>query len=1218
MAYVEVRKGGELVSRRAVDAEKAQRGCVVRLGKDLKATLTVGQVATIGSYEVRMVEGDMSGASDLPGVSGAMSVSVSSAGDSAWDSAQPPVEPDTIPSVTTGLSVPADTDCESAPKISGYRIIGRLGRGGMGTVWQAVQFSTNRRVALKVLSSAALGSAQARARFEREVGLASRLALPNIAQVYDSSLHAGVHCYAMQLIDGMHLDRYVADKGLSQREIIRLMIAVVRAVESAHQRGVMHRDLKPSNILVTRHGEPWIVDFGLAKDYLDRDKDLSVSIAGQAPGTPAYMSPEQAAGKTDRIDTRTDTYSLGVILYQLLTDRFPHDLAGTPYQVLQRIAETDPRSPRQVTREVDQELEAVLLKALAREPGDRYPSTGHFADDLRRYLDNEPIIARRPSLGLRLLKWSRRHKALVAAAAVTLAVAVASLTVSAVLIASAYGSETAQRKLAQRNLLRAQEQERLAKANLLKAQDQERLAKANLLKAQEQEEQAKASAATADEQRLRAQVQQRKADDEAERAKAVTKFLQDMLGWIDPAKARGREATVEEALDRAAEQVDKQFAGELVVQGRLRQVIGQTYLALGKHEQAFAQLSAAVGIFRDLFAGDNRETLAAMSTLGDILDRQGKYAEAGEIHRQTLEARRNALGRDDPDTGVSMLRLASVLEKLEGHAEARRLREEWDTIVHGAEPKGAPRTTTQPDAGGVEITGKDLRRLVALNPNIPGAYANLVRFLTECAEPNAANTREALGLAKRAVQLAPSDGFCRGALGMAYYYGHNWPAAAASLDRAIRLGAEAGEYRFYLAMAQWRSGHRAEAHKYCAQANDWMDRNAPNSPYLRSIRDQAALLLSGSDLLVTPRFALRGHHAEIRAIGFYPRDGTLVTADIELNVRRWNTAGGKLMNARSLIAPKDLGKIVQVNDVVLSRDCGRLAASIGTEPESRELLARHGSKGKVHVWNLATTKGPLALEWHPDRTNYPAFRIAFSPEGSSVATVSGLDLGVRVFSVATGLLRGTDYVKAGGILYCLAYAPDGKTLAVGTGYYGTVGLWRPPGPVEPVVLKAHSGSVHSLAFSPTGKALASAGMDGAVILWDVGAARKLATFDAGSKDVQSLAFSPDGDLLIWGGRGIRDVKLWDLSLRIPAATLKGDGQTDVATAAFSPSGRTIATGMRDGTVRLWDVTRATDPASKPYVPGKLLWSQDWRRTPALPHPPTTSPVAAVQNQSSRR
>jgi serine/threonine protein kinase len=248
------------------------------------------------------------------------------------------------------------------------------------------------------LSERKFASQKSRLRFVREVELTARLVHPNIARLYDSGLYRGVYYYAMELVDGVHLDQYIKSQNLSQRQILELMWIICQAVHHAHKRGVIHRDIKPSNILVSQDGQPHVLDFGLAKTFLKESSNISVSIEGDVAGTPAYMSPEQAMGRKERIDTRTDVYSIGIILYNFLTGQSPHDLSGTRFEVVRRIVENDVRSPRELNKDIDYDLDSLLLKALARDPDDRYLSAGEMADDIDNYLNGKPLMARAPSM----------------------------------------------------------------------------------------------------------------------------------------------------------------------------------------------------------------------------------------------------------------------------------------------------------------------------------------------------------------------------------------------------------------------------------------------------------------------------------------------------------------------------------------------------------------------------------------------------------------------------------------------------------------------------------------------------------------------------------------------------------------------------------------------------------------------------------------------------
>lgn len=308
-------------------------------------------------------------------------------------------------------------------RIGAFRITGVLGRGGMGVVYRAVQDRPVRDVALKVLAPG-FGGAEARARFAVEAEALGRLQHPGIAQIFEAGSYTSATdrpYLAMELVDGESLQAW----GKRQPSIearVRMVVQIAEAVHHAHQKGLVHRDLKPSNVLVAADGRAKILDFGIAR-LVDEDRGRTIHThTGQMLGTLAYMSPEQANGQSERVDVRADVYALGVIAYELLAGALPIDVrGGAVTQVLRRIAEEDPVPLGERDRQLRGDLQTIVAKALQKEPERRYDSAQAFADDLQRYLQNEPIRAR-PATTLYLVqRFTRRHRGLVAGAVLALA-----------------------------------------------------------------------------------------------------------------------------------------------------------------------------------------------------------------------------------------------------------------------------------------------------------------------------------------------------------------------------------------------------------------------------------------------------------------------------------------------------------------------------------------------------------------------------------------------------------------------------------------------------------------------------------------------------------------------------------------------------------------------------------------------------------------------------
>jgi hypothetical protein len=322
------------------------------------------------------------------------------------------------------------------PHVPGYEVLAELGRGGMGVVYRARQVSLKRLVALKMILAGGHAAEQEVKRFRTEAEAVAQLRHPGIVQIYEIGTHDGNPFLALELVTGGSLASRLTGAPLPPPEAAGLIETLARVVHFAHTHGIIHRDLKPANILLqARPGgreadglalaecEPKVTDFGLAKRL---EGDVGQTKSGEILGTPSYMAPEQAAGKTREIGPLADVYSLGAILYELLTGRPPFR-AETTLDTLLLVLEQEPAPVRQLNPKVPRNLETICLKCLRKAPGQRYGSADALADDLRRFLDGEPIKARPPGLAQRVGRWVRRHQAL------TFAYGVAALAVVAFL-----------------------------------------------------------------------------------------------------------------------------------------------------------------------------------------------------------------------------------------------------------------------------------------------------------------------------------------------------------------------------------------------------------------------------------------------------------------------------------------------------------------------------------------------------------------------------------------------------------------------------------------------------------------------------------------------------------------------------------------------------------------------------------------------------------------
>lgn len=530
------------------------------------------------------------------------------------------------------------------PTIPGYDDWREVGRGGQGVVYAATQRSTKRQVAIKLLLDGAYASESARRRFEREIDLVATLQHPNIVRLYDSGTTAeGYPFYVMEYVEGVSLDALLGVGGAadvdvdargaagttpvagagaplaSLRATVTMFVKICQAVSYAHQRGVIHRDLKPGNIRVDPAGEPHVLDFGLAKSATPNRTQMSVE--GSFTGSLPWASPEQVEGIPSRIDLRTDVYSLGVLLYQALTGAFPYPLNVPFNEAIQSIRQSPPARPSQRRPEVDDELETIVLKSLAKEPERRYQSAGELARDLQRYLAGEPIEAKRDSAWYQVKKTLHRYRLLAGVACTFLILAVGVAISTSVLYT------------------RARHAEQIA---------EERRAQA---------------------------------ENETDKARRTQRFLEGMFGTLDPTLAQDYDpALLRRIIADAARRVEEQLSAQPEVEAPVRATIGRTYANLGDYTAAETQLQAALTLYQRSLGPAHVETLKVLSDLSSVYQEQGRYDEAEPLIRQALDGFRRTFGERHRETLSAMNNLAYLLDNRGEPEQAERLHRETLTL----------------------------------------------------------------------------------------------------------------------------------------------------------------------------------------------------------------------------------------------------------------------------------------------------------------------------------------------------------------------------------------------------------------------------------------------------------------------------------------------------------------------------------------------------------
>jgi WD40 repeat protein len=1092
--------------------------------------------------------------------------------------------------VETGKTIKEDRRIEPAvasgtlPVIPGYAIQSKLGHGGMGVVYEAEHLALKRKVALKVILAGTHADTEGLARFRGEAEAVARLHHPNIVQVYEIGECAGLPYFAMEYVSGGTLDRKLSGTPQPADRAAQMLELLARAMQAAHERGVIHRDLKPANVLLTDDGTPRIADFGLARRL---DDPARRTASGAIMGTPSYMSPEQAAGRTGQVGPLSDVYALGAILYEMLTGRPPFK-AATEMDTLLQVLGQEPVPPRRLNAQVPRDPETICLKCLEKQAGRRYASAKDLADDLRRFQEGKPIVARPVSVRERAVKWVKRRPAVAGLLAALLVALMTGLVVS-----TAFAIEAGNRaEEADANARRAEEKEKDADKRAEEADkarqetDRERQKVEGALKDLEiQKGKAVAEKKTAEEERDKAKFQQRR----AETARHAIQIDQAMQAWEqdDVLKATRVLAQVPGPFQTTWEY--RHVRGLCQRKGFTLTFTGQDdrvrSVAFSDDGKRFASASEdkAVKVWD---AATGKEPLTLKGHTGEVTC----VAFSAADKRLVSGSKDGTLKVWDTATGKELL----TLKGHTGPVFSVAFSPDSKHLVSASEDKTVKVWDAATDKDPLTLKGHTGPVFsVAFSPDgkrlVSGSFDKTVKLWdaqigkevrtlkghsgpVACVTFSADGKRLASGSRdfedprKMEIVLDRAGGkpIISGSMDLPK------PGQVKVWDAATgqELHTLKGDTGPVSSVAFGADGKRLASGSWSGTVKVW---DAATGQELRT---------------------LKGHSGTVTSVAFSAADTHIVSGSPDGTVIVWDPA-----TSQELLTLQ--GHTDAIFSVALSADGKRIVSGAG-------LILPAGKPGEVKVWDATAGQVVRTLKGHTEEVKGVAFSangkriasasedrtvkvwdpdtgqelltlkghtsgvksVAFRPDGKRLASSGGYDETVKIWDATTG--KEVRTLKDTRTTFSVAFSADGKRLASGS--WGTVKVWDAATGQELLTLKGHTGPVFSVSFSADGKRIVSGSEDETVKVWDAATGQEAFTLKGHTGEVWSVAFSPDSKRIVSGGAGILksgEVKMWDAATGQEVLALKGHID-NVFSVTFSADGKRIISGSWDRTVKVWE------------------------------------------------